>query len=51
MKIHKRIMFGKYKGYTIRQSKYGWYDLYNCSGVSQTNKKNTIEEINKLLAN
>lgn len=49
MKIYKRIIRGKYKGYTIRISKYGWFDLYSENGISQTCKKNTIEEINNII--
>lgn len=49
MKIVTRILIGKYKGYTIRKSKYGWYDLYSSSGVSQTTGKNTLEDIKAIL--
>lgn len=49
MKIETRIKIGKLKGWTIRKSKYGWYDLYSSNGVSQTVGKNTIEEINRII--
>jgi len=49
MKIYKRIKSGGLKGWTIRISKYGWYDLYSSSGVSQTEGKHTLEEINKII--
>lgn len=45
MKIHSRIKKGKLKGWTIRQSKYGWYDLYSSSGTSQMRGKHTLEEV------
>jgi hypothetical protein len=51
MKIETRINKGKLKGYTIRKSKYGWYDLYSSSGISQTSGKKTIVEINELIKN
>lgn len=47
MKIVRRIKTGSLKGWTIRKSKYGWYDLYSSSGVSQTAKKNTLSEVNQ----
>jgi len=49
MKIEKRIKRGALKGWTIRKSKYGWYDLYSGSGISQTSGKNTLEEINSII--
>ena len=49
MKIYKRILRGKLKGWTIRKSKHGWYDLYSGSGVSQTQGKHTLEEIKELI--
>jgi hypothetical protein len=49
MKIHKRILSGNLKGFTIRKSKHGWYDLYSNSGVSQTQGKHTLEEINQIV--
>lgn len=49
MKIEKRIKRGALKGWTIRKSKYGWYDLYSSSGVSQTSGKHTLEEINDII--
>jgi hypothetical protein len=49
MKIEKRIRRGKLKGYTIRKSKHGWYDLYSDGGVSQTRGKHTIEEIREVI--
>ena len=49
MKIDKRIKQGKLKGWTIRKSKYGWYDLYSSNGVSQTRGKHTLEEINEII--
>ena len=45
MKIETRIKTGKLKGWTIRKSKHGWYDLYSDSGISQTQGKHTLEEI------
>ena len=45
MKIETRIKTGKLKGWTIRKSKHGWYDLYSDSGISQTKGKHTLEEI------
>jgi hypothetical protein len=36
MKIVKRITKGNFKGYTIRKSKFGWFDLYSKEGISQT---------------
>lgn len=50
MKIEKRINRGKLKGWTIRKSKYGWYDLYSSNGVSQTAGKHTLEEIKKIIS-
>lgn len=51
MKIYKRITTGNLKGWTIRVSKNGWYDLYNERGVSQTtnNKKHTLNEVNEII--
>jgi len=49
MKIEKRIKTGKLKGYTIRKSKYGWYDLYSDGGVSQTLGKHTLDEIKEII--
>jgi hypothetical protein len=46
MKIEKRITRGILKGWTIRKSKHGWYDLYSSNGASQTCRKNTLEEVN-----
>lgn len=51
MKIFKRIKSGKLKGYTIRVSKNGWYDLYSASGVSQLKVTNSIEEIEAIVKN
>ena len=51
MKIETRIKTGKLKGWTIRKSKHGWYDLYSSSGVSQTKGKHTLNEIKKIIAN
>lgn len=48
MKIVKRIKTGRLKGYTIRKSKHGWYDLYSSSGISQTQGKHTLEEIKQI---
>lgn len=45
MKIHSRIKKGQLKGWTIRQSKYGWYDLYSSGGASQMGRKSTLEEV------
>jgi len=47
MKIVRRIKSGSLKGWTVRKSKHGWYDLYSSGGVSQTIKKNTLEEVNQ----
>ena len=49
MKIHIRIKKGRLKGWTIRKSKYGWYDLYSDSGVSQTQGKHTLKEIKEIV--
>jgi hypothetical protein len=49
MLIVKRIRYGKLKGYTIRKSKFGWYDVYSSSGVSQGTKKMTLEEANEFI--
>ncbi len=49
MKIFKRIKKGKFKDWTIRKSKFGWYGLYSSNGVSQTQGKNTLEYIIKLI--
>jgi len=49
MKIEKRILRGKLKGWTIRKSKHGWYDLYSSNGVSQTQGKNTLEQIKQII--
>ncbi|AGO47649.1 hypothetical protein Phi4:1_gp112 [Cellulophaga phage phi4:1] len=49
MKIFKRIKSGVLKGYTIRVSKNGWYDLYSENGISQSSKKNTLEEIESVI--
>ncbi|MFM2204518.1 MAG: Cellulophaga phage phi4:1 [Bacteroidota bacterium] len=49
MKIEKRIEKGKLKGWTIRKSKHGWYDLYSSNGVSQTRGKHTLDEIKSII--
>lgn len=49
MKIETRITKGKLKGWTIRKSKHGWYDLYSSNGVSQTSGKHTLEEIKEII--
>jgi hypothetical protein len=49
MKIETRIKTGKLKGWTIRKSKHGWYDLYSSNGVSQTQGKHTIDEIKEIV--
>lgn len=49
MKIEKRILRGKLKGWTIRKSKHGWYDLYSSGGISQTQGKHTLDEIQRLI--
>lgn len=49
MQIVKRIKHGKLKGYTIRKSKFGWYDVYSSSGVSQGLKQMTLEEVNEFI--
>ena len=49
MKIQTRIKTGKLKGFTIRKSKYGWYDLYSSNGISQTQGKNTLQEIKEII--
>ncbi len=37
------------KGWTIRKSKHGWYDLYSSNGVSQTAGRKTLEEIKEII--
>jgi hypothetical protein len=49
MKIEKRIKRGVLKGWTIRKSKHGWYDLYSSNGVSQTAGKHTLDEIKEII--
>jgi hypothetical protein len=49
MRIFKRIKTGKLKGWTIRLSKSGWYDLYSDSGVSETNGKHSLDEIGEIV--
>jgi hypothetical protein len=49
MKIVRRIKTGKLKGWTIRKSKHGWYDLYSSNGVSQLQGKSTLEEVNEII--
>ena len=49
MKIETRIKAGKLKGWTIRKSKHGWYDLYSINGVSQTGGKHTLEQIKEIV--
>jgi hypothetical protein len=49
MKIETRIKTGKLKGWTIRKSKHGWYDLYSDGGVSQTQGKHTLDEIKEIV--
>jgi len=49
MKIVKRIKRGSFKGYTIRQSKYGWYAIYSKNGVSQTIGKLTLAKIMEII--
>lgn len=49
MKIVIRIKRGKLKGWTIRKSKNGWYDLYSDGGVSQTKGKHTLDEIKQII--
>jgi hypothetical protein len=49
MKIFKRIKTGNLKGWTIRKSKNGWYDLYSNNGISQTGSQYTLEEIEELI--
>ena len=49
MRIFKRLKTGKLKGWTIRLSKNGWYDLYSDGGVSQTTGKHSIDEIAKII--
>jgi hypothetical protein len=49
MKIETRIKKGKLKGWTIRKSKHGWYDLYSNGGISQTQGKNTLQEIQEII--
>lgn len=49
MKIFKRIKSGKYKCYTIRQSKYGWFDLYSPGGISQIGQELTLEQIKDII--
>lgn len=45
MRIIHIVKKGYLKGYTIRQSKHGWYDLYSDSGISQDSRRETLEEI------
>lgn len=45
MKIFERITQGKLKGWTIRKSKQGWYELYSESGISQTGQKWSLDQI------
>lgn len=50
MKIVTRIKTGVLKGWTIRVSKNGWYDLYSSNGVSQiTDGKKTLLEIKAII--
>ena len=49
MKIFKRIKRGSFKGYTIRKSKHGWFSLYAENGVSQTDGKLTLIEVEEIL--
>ncbi|WP_276978713.1 hypothetical protein [Flavobacterium filum] len=49
MIIETHIKTGKLKGWTIRKSKQGWYDLYSSNGVSQTQGKHTLEEIKEII--
>jgi hypothetical protein len=49
MKIESRIKSGKLKGWTVRKSKHGWYDLYSNNGISQTIGKHSLEEINEII--
>lgn len=49
MKIESRIKGGILKGYTIRKSKYGWYSLYSDDGISQTQGKLTLDEVNQIV--
>ena len=49
MKIETQIRTGKLKGWTIRKSRQGWYDLYSSKGVSQTQGKHTLEEIKEII--
>jgi hypothetical protein len=50
MKILRRIKTGKLKGWTIRKSKHGWYDLYSGNGISQTEGKHTLEQIKEIIS-
>jgi len=46
IKIIYRIDSGKLKGYTVRKSKNGLYDLYSSNGVSQANSSyNSLKEL------
>lgn len=49
MKIKTRIKTGKLKGWTIRKSKHGSYDLYSDGGISQTQGKHTLEQIKEIV--
>lgn len=49
MKIVERIYSEKLKGWTIRKSTWGWYDLYSKEGISQTIGKNTREQIQEYI--
>ena len=39
MKIVERINKGVYKGWTIRQSKQGWFSIYSSNGICQNSGK------------
>jgi hypothetical protein len=49
MTIVQRFTKGKLKGYTIRKSKNGKFDLYSCNGISQTTGKNTLNDIYNII--
>jgi hypothetical protein len=51
MKIYKKIKRGFLKGWTIRKSKNGWYDLYSQNGVSQTQGLKTLKGVKEFINN
>lgn len=46
MKVVERIKTGVYKGWTIRQSKHGWFSVYSSNGICQNiGKLESIEQV------